>query len=210
MRTVILKVLALIIVFTTLAFVGVIYSSDPVSSKLRVSAEHHINDYIENLANRASSGNLTSVDRLALNISVFSGVTISKFKYPEAAKILHHYIHGDGSELKLDAAYFRKSRYLTSVISRLGTGDHGPLTLTLTQSQDWRMSLALNPYFLKITADRIRVYHPQISFTPAKGPKVFTIVPVGRMKIKVFDNLVSALNPTPFSVYAEWDNQTDY
>lgn len=208
MRTVTLKVLALIIVFTTLAFVGVIYSSDPVSSKLRVSAEHHINDYIENLANRASSGNLTSGDRRALNFSVFLGVTISKFKYPEAAKILHHYVYGDGSELELDATYFRNSRYLTSVVSRLGTGDHGPLTLT--QSQDWRMSLALNPYFLKITADRIRVYHPQISFAPAKGPKVLTIVPVGRMKIKVFDNLVSALNPTPFSVYVEWDNQTDY
>jgi len=201
MRTAILKVLALIVLFTTLAFVGVIYSSDPLSSKLRVSAEHYINSYIENLANRASSGNLTSGDRRALNFSVFSGVTISKFKYPEAAKILHHYVHGDGSELKLDATYFRNSRYLTSVISRLGTGDHGPLTLT--QSQD-------NPYFLKVTADRVRVYHPQISFAPTNGPKVFTIVPVGRMKIKVFDNLVSALNPTPFSVYAEWDNQTDY
>jgi len=55
------------------------------------------------------------------------------------------------------------------------------------------MSLALNPYFLKVTADRVRVYHPQISFAPTNGPKVFTIVPVGRMKIKVFDNLVSAL-----------------
>jgi len=73
MRTAILKVLALIVLFTTLAFVGVIYSSDPLSSKLRVSAEHYINSYIENLANRASSGNLTSGDRRALNFSVFSG-----------------------------------------------------------------------------------------------------------------------------------------
>ena len=202
MRVKVLKYSVYAIAFTLLLTISVVFSPDPVSAKIRSVCESHINLYIENLTSKASEGELASYDKYVLKTSILLAVNLSRFKYPEAAKVLQHYVYGDGSKLQLDADYFQQSLYLNSVIAKLGAGEYGPLSLR--QSQDWRLSLAFNPYYLSITEDQIRVYHPNISFAPINGPKVFTIVPIGRMKIKVFDNLISALSPTPFYLFTEW------
>ena len=205
MRAVVFKSLTVFLLVIGLLTSGVVFSSDPVSEKLRFFVEENINSYIAGVTTRASKEELTLTDKLILNVSVSTGIAISRFKYPEAARILSHYVGGDGSDLELDSAYFRTSKYLNKVVTDLGVGDHGPLSLK--QSEDWRMSLALNPYYLKISTDRVRVFHPEIAFAPANGERVFTIVPIGKLRIKVFDNLISALNPTPFLVYSEWETQ---
>ncbi len=33
-------------------------------------------------------------------------------------------------------------------------------------------------------------------------------IPLGKMKLRVYDNLFSAMNPTPFYAYSEWENRT--
>jgi len=202
MRSSIVKTLLLFTLFIVLVSTCVLFSTDPVSTKIRHYLEASTNSYIKDLAERAALKQLTSVDESVLRASVAAGIAISKLKYPEAAHLLQHYVNGDGSELELDSKYFKSSKYLSSVIFDLGVGDHGPLTLK--QSQDWRLSLAFNPYYLKISCEKVRLYHKKISFAPVDGERVHTIVPVGKMKIKVIDNLISALNPKPFSVYSEW------
>lgn len=116
--------------------------------------------------------------------------------------LLWHYVYGDGSDLELPSAYFQKSSYLTRKISEYGEGEYGPIALK--QSDDWRMSLALNPYYLSIADKSVKVFHPFIRFASPQGERVWTSVPIGKLAIRVYDNLVSVMDPTPFYVYSEW------
>jgi len=197
-----LRSLGSVLLFLALGFGCILFSPDPASSRLRTFVEAGTNSYIKNLADRASMQALTSTDKLMLKMSIGTGVAVSKFKYPEASTLLSHYLHGDGSDLELDSNYFSNSAYLQSIIEKLGRGNHGPLTLR--QSDDWRLSLALNPYYLNVTAERIRIYHPKISFAPVDSERVYTIVPLGKLNLRVYDNLVSVMSPKSFYVYSEW------
>ncbi len=186
-----------------LGVVSLVFLDDPYSRKFRAITEGAVNLYAAGLENRASSNRLSLVDRAVLHTSAFSGIIVSKYHYPEASKLLFHYLYGGGDELELSAEYFSKSVYLRSVIDSLGEGEHGPIGLR--QSDDWRLSLALNPYYLNVGEDKVRLYHPRIEFEPVDGKgSVVTNVPLGRLMFKVPDRLVSALKPTPFYVFSEW------
>lgn len=185
-----------------LVVASLVLSNDPISRKLRSSFEHTVNGYIKNLTQRASSNSLTSIDKIVVRTSIFAGISISRIYYPEAAELLQHYIHGEGKDLRLNSGYFESSEYLDQVISQKGLGNHGPIALR--QDQDWRLSLALNPYYLEVSEQKIRIYHPKIEFADVDGELVYTVVPLGRIRLKVYDNLVSALDVSPFYVYAEW------
>ena len=132
-----------------------------------------------------------------------AGIGLGAIAYPEAGAILRHYIYGGGMELELSSEYFRRSPYLRARIAELGPGSHGPIWFR--QSDDWRLSLALNPYYIDIEEERIRVFHPHIEFAAIRGAETYTIVPIGKLRIRFYDNLVSALDPTPFAAYAEWE-----
>ncbi len=137
---------------------------------------------------------------LVAGISVGTGV--GGLFYPEGAQILRHAVYGEGADLQVDAAYLSRSAYVAAQVEYLGEGDHGPLWVD--QRDDWRLSLAFNPYYLRVTEDRVRLYHPTMKFTPADGRPIHTVVPVGKLRIRVWDNLVSALGATPFLAYSEW------
>ena len=198
----ILKAIVFVTLFLCVIVIGMVFSSDPISSKLRSSFEFGTNNYIEKLAHRASSNDLTLGDRIVLRSSVSLGILVSKINYPEASMLLKHYIRGDGADLELDSDYFKSSEYLKQVVLDLGPGNHGPIALR--QNQDWRLSLALNPYYLDISEKLIRIYHPKIEFAAANNPSVYTRVPIGKIELKVYDSLVSALDVTPFYVYSMW------
>lgn len=175
---------------------------DSISKQLRKRTEYALSGYFDRLAERGAKGELNFLDKTILHSGLLTGTFISQFVYPEAADLLFHYVYGDGSDLELASAYFKKSNYLSSKIDKLGPGIHGPIGFK--QHQDYRLSLAFNPYYLEIQAEKVRIYHPKIEFAPAKGEKVPTKVPLGKLTIRVYDNLVSALNPTPFYVFSEW------
>jgi len=183
--------------------ISIITLDDPLSNSLRAKTEDSINLYVEDLTDKAFNGNLSFFDKTVLHLSVLSGVAYTRFTFPEASALLYHYVYGDGSDLALDAAYFQKSDYLKRTITTLGLGEHGPIALK--QSQDWRLSLALNPYYLNVTKNSVKIFHPKITFAPLnEKDKTFTIVPIGKMKLKIYDNLISAMNPNSFYVYSEW------
>ena len=117
MRSVVLKSLTVFLLLMVLLASGIVFSSDPVSEKLRCFVEENINSYIADVTIRASKDELTLTDEFILNVSVSTGIAISRFKYPEAARILSHYVGGDGSDLELDSDYFRTSNYLIEVFA---------------------------------------------------------------------------------------------
>ena len=181
---------------------GVLFSDDPISTPLRAHIQARINSEIDALYLKVRDGQESSADRVLLRGTVASGIAVGWFSYPEASAILFHYVYGDGSELRLSADYFRRSGYLQEQVRKLGPGEHGPVGFE--QARDWRLSLALNPFYLKVESDRILLFHPKIDFVASSGPPTRTIVPIGKLRIRFYDNLVNALDPTPFPVFAEW------
>jgi hypothetical protein len=130
------------------------------------------------------------------------GIVLGQIISPEGAAILRHAVYGGGSELQLDPSYFKRSTFLSMEIARRGPGNHGPIWFQ--QSEDMRLSLAFNPIYLTISDRHIRVGHPRIQFPAPGASPVFTVIPIGKLRIRMFDNLVGALQSKPFAAYAEW------
>lgn len=194
---------ALLVVTTAaLFFMSVVFLDDPISRGLRARVEAFSNAQNERLYLRARNGALTGFDRMTLHGATLAGVAMGWVAYPEASAILFHYVYGDGSELELSSSYFRRSPYLSARIAELGPGRHGPIGFE--QSRDWRLSLAFNPYYLDVDGECVRLWHPRIAFAAVSGEPTRTAVPIGKLRIQVYDNLISALDPTPFAAYSRW------
>ncbi len=194
-----------IVVLGVAYVVSITTLSDPLSKTLRKNTENSFNGYVDLLMTKTATGSLNSVDKAIMNAGTASSIAITKFIYPEASALLHHYVYGDGSDLQLPSDYFQTSEYLNAQIDSLGNGQHGPINFK--QEEDWRLSLVFNPYFLQVTPQKVKIYHPQIEFAPVKGEQEPIFVALGKMKLKIYDNLFSAMNPTPFYAYAEWEAQ---
>ncbi len=184
------------------AVAGAAFFDDPVSAALRPNAEAALNGLLASMQKKAAAGKLTAFDRALLHLGVLAGIAAGQFVAPEGAAILRHAVYGDGSDLQLDPSYFKRSHFLAKEIQRRGPGDHGPISFT--QSEDMRLSLALDPYFISISGHHIRIGHPRIEFAAPNAPPVLTIVPIGKLRLRMFDNLVGALQAKPFAAYAEW------
>lgn len=186
---------------------AIVASPDPLSSFLRGHVESSLNGWIERVAERAARNQLSTLDQIVLRSGALTGITLGTFKYPDASKILFHYLYGSGEPLALPAQYIRSSPHVRDMIATLGLGTHGPIAFV--QSEDWELSLALNPYYLEISNNRVRVFHPRVEFAGTSAAPVPTVVPIGRLRIRVFDNLVTALGGTPFPVSTHWDLAKD-
>jgi hypothetical protein len=181
---------------------GAVFSDDPLSAAIRPRAEATIDGLLASMQKRAAAGELTILDRIVLHSGVLAGIAIGQFISPEGAAILRHAVYGDGGELRLDPSYFKRSRFLAAEIERRGPGNHGPVRFR--QSEDMRLSLALNPVFIAISGGSVRAGHPRIQFAAPDAPPVLTIIPIGKLRLRMFDNLVGALQRKPFAAYAEW------
>lgn len=177
--------------------------NDPVSKRLRTSTENSFNRYVDFLLAKATKNELNSLDKAIMHVGTKTSIVATKFIYPEASALLDHYVYGDGSDLKLSADYFKSSSYLQNKIDTLGNGEHE--LIPLKQEEDWRLSLVFNPYFLDVSPEQVKIYHPQIEFAPVTAEKEPTFIAIGKMKLRVYDNLFSAMSPTPFYAYAEWE-----
>ena len=169
---------------------------------MRPRAEAAINGLLASMQKRAAAGKLTTLDRVILHAGVAGGIAAGQFVSPEGAAILRHAVYGDGSDLRLDPSYFKRSSFLAREIKRRGPGNHGPIGFQ--QAEDMRLSLALNPIFITISDRNVRVGHPRIRFAAPDAPPVVTIIPIGKLRLRMFDNLVGALQSKPFAAYAEW------
>lgn len=150
---------------------------------------------------RAAVGALTTVDRAVLHAGLIGGIAYGRVIAPEASRVLQRVVYGDGSELRLDAAYFRRSPYVREPVQQLGPGDHGPIGLLWEP----RLTLAFNPLYLSISGALIRIGHPAAAFSGVHDRPVWTLVTVGRMKLRIPDNLVAALGNTPAPCWSQWD-----
>lgn len=194
--------LALVALAVGAAFLWLLYAPGPLATQARAATQAAVNGYLDALRVRGAQGQLTALDRGVLHTSVVGGSYAFGLQYPEGAKVLRHAVYGGGAPLEVDASYFARSPVVAAQVARLGPGTHGPLWVRA--GQDFRLTLTFNGYYLKITDDRVRLFHPDMTFAPAAGHPVPTIVPLGKLRFRVPDNLVSAMGSRPFYCWSEW------
>lgn len=109
-----------------------------------------------------------------------------KIIYPEASKILEHYLYGDGTDLYINSSYFLKSKIISKAISEKKY-PIGPVTLRI--SDDPRIAYAVNGFYI-INKDNKPSITQRIEFDESGGTGVYTTFPVIGGSIKVPDRLI--------------------
>ncbi|NBB21556.1 hypothetical protein GVN20_19480 [Runella sp. CRIBMP] len=190
-------------IITAIALLGICLSlfvlNDPLSRLFRTNTESALNQYLKKMSVRAENRTLTRGDKIIIKTLTHCGIVAAYPIYPEAARIIYHLLHGKGTPYQIPSSYFEDSPYLQNEISKRGIGNFGPIGLR--QHQDWRLSLAFNPYYLRITKDSVEVYHPNMACLTSH--KIVTTVPLGRLNVRVHDNLLTPFQ-TPYYCFAKW------
>ena len=131
-------------------------------------------------------------------IVVVSLILCGKIIAPEASEVLSHYCFGNGDTLYLDPEYIKNSPVVLRKIKTLKEGE--TIRVTFKQSEDWRLSYALNPFQLTNTPNTYLI-HQYINFESTGD--VFTELNLGFTKISVKDNIVHAFECKPFIAICE-------
>lgn len=129
--------------------------------------------------------------KVPIQVLILGGKVIS----PEGSSVLEHYISGKGGILELSPSYLQTSPVVKNAVKGLKVGESR--RITFKQSQDWRLSYALNPFNIKRTKDGYEITQ-YIEFD--RTNKVYTFLNLGFTKLKVYDNLVHAYECKPFTV----------
>lgn len=132
-----------------------------------------------------------SFKKLPVQAFIFGG----KFISPEGSMVLSHYTSGSGEILQLDPTYIKNSPVIRKAIKNMRIGE--TKRISFKQSEDWRLSYALNPFRITRKSDGYEISQ-WIEFD--RSNKVYTYLNLGFTKIKVYDNLVHAYDCKPFMV----------
>jgi hypothetical protein len=128
-------------------------------------------------------------------IIVIGMMIVGSFIYPEASQILTHYCFGNGEKLILESDYIKNSPVVLKELKKMKIGQKK--RVTFTQKEDWRLSYALNPFYIEKREDKV-IITQYIKF--ATTNKTYTWF--GSFKIS--DNIVHVFDCTPYDVYYEF------
>jgi len=132
---------------------------------------------------------------LVNKIVVFGMIVVGSFLYPEASQILNHYCFGNGEDLVLKSDYIKNSPVVIKELKKMKIGEKKKVTFF--QKEDWRLSYALNPFYIEKRKDKV-IITQYIKFD--KTNKSYTKFG----PIKLSDNIVHTFKCTPFKVYHEF------
>src|SRR4029077_16734009 len=131
-------------VIVLLFFCGFVYSPDPMSETFRGMASESLEGTFDRVADDAALNRVTITDKIIAHGGVLVGGAAYWLNAPEASKVMWHYCYGDGSQLVLDPVYIKTSPVVTRAIATLQDGV--PKDVSFRQDEDYRLSLALNPF----------------------------------------------------------------
>jgi len=170
MKSFLMKSLLVVGIVIALFTLSITVLNDRTSQWLRHNTEQALNGYLHRMALRADQDTLTTLDRFVVHGFTLCGAAVGCPMYPEAAKALIYCIYGNGKPVEVSASYFKKSPFIKQEIERLGTGHFKEIGMH--QADDWRTSLAFNPYNLHITRDSVELYYPATHFK--SSPRIVT------------------------------------
>jgi hypothetical protein len=133
---------------------------------------------------------------LVNKIVLFGMIVVGSFLYPEASQILNHYCFGNGEDLVLESDYIKNSPVVIKELKKMKIGQKKKVSFT--QKEDWRLSYALNPFYIEKRKDKV-IITQYIKFD--KTNKSYTQFG----PITLSDNIVHTFKCTPFNVYYEFN-----
>ncbi len=159
-----------------------------------------ISSYVNHLTYKEK---LNPVEKMFVYTSFNSMWVIGYPLFPEAAEILKHYLHGDGTEKVISNSYIKTSPFIKNLIKEKGVGTH---VIRFKQHRDWRLSYALNPFRLQVKEDgEVNIYQ-WIHFPENK--KIAVRLNIFGRELRVNDALIHKLNPKAFMLKVEpWNHK---
>jgi hypothetical protein len=125
-----------------------------------------------------------TIGRIYGNIIFFGG-----FVYPEAAKILKHYIYGNGEDIEIISKYFYESKIIKYILNNnVDIEIIGPITLKI--NEDPRIAYAINGFYIK-NSDPIEIYQ-EINFADRNDRHTYTLFNIFSKEIRIPDRLIRA------------------
>jgi len=147
--------------------------------------------------NETTAKDLRKIKRFYRSL-IFGGSVL----YPEASKILKHYLFGDGSDLYIRSRYFFKSDIISSNLENMNSDESNRISLRI--SDDPRIAYAVNGFTIK-KIDSTFYVTQYIEFDISEGTGVHTSFPRGYDTLYVPDRLIRIFEPfggcKPFTVY---------
>jgi len=141
---------------------------------------------------------LNSIEKVFVYTTFNSMWIVGYPLFPEAAEILKHYLHGDGSELTVSNSYIKHSPFINKIIREKGVGTH---KIFFRQHNDWRLSYALNPFSIQVKKNGDVKIWQWIHFPTNKSVRV-RLNFFGR-ELRVNDALIHKLKPKAFMARVE-------
>jgi hypothetical protein len=142
---------------------------------------------IDEIVFRFDNNSLTWKDKKTLqriynNIIFYGGII-----YPEASKILKHYIYGNGSDLEVISEYFYRSELIIEIMEKNKDKEIiGPITLRI--KDDLRIAYAVNGFYIR-TLNNLEIYQ-KINFADKNDRNTYTNFNILNKEIKIPDRLI--------------------
>ena len=145
-------------------------------------------EIIDEIINRFDNGSLTVYDKKTINRIYKNMIFFGGIIYPEASKILKHYIFGDGGDIIIISKYFFNSKVIKDALNNNSNNEIGPVTLRI--NDDPRIAYAVNGFYIK-NNDPMEIYQ-EIDFAARNDMNTYTVFDIFYRKIKIPDRLIRA------------------
>jgi hypothetical protein len=158
-------------------------------------------EIIDGIADRFDSDSLTEYDKITLKRIYRNMIFFGGLVFPEASKILRHYLFGNGDDLEIVSRYFFNSKVVADALSgNPNTAIIGPVTLRIGENP--RSAYAVNGFYIS-NDGAIEVFQ-KIDFADRNNRNAYTTFNVLGRELKIPDRLVRAFEESggckPFTV----------
>jgi hypothetical protein len=144
---------------------------------------------IDEIVLRFDNNTLTESDKKTLNNIYRDIIFYGGFIYPEASKILRHYIFGNGDDLIITSKYFFESKFIINVLNKNQNAKIiGPITLKIKENP--RIAYAVNGFY--INKNKPMEIYQEIVFASRKDRNTYTSFNILNKKLNIPDRLVRA------------------
>jgi hypothetical protein len=146
-------------------------------------------EIMDEIVVRFDNGLLTKYDKMTINRIYRNMIFFGGIIYPEASKILKHYIFGDGEDMVIVSQYFFNSGIIQNALNNnLNNEIIGPVTLRI--NDDPRIAYAINGFYIK-NNEPMEIYQ-EIDFANRNDRNTYTLFNILNREIKIPDRLIRA------------------
>jgi hypothetical protein len=179
------NIIAIFLILVLILFVLVVVNFNPQNNVYNIFTIKQKN--IDEIVLRFDNNTLTENDKKTLNNIYRNIIFFGGFIYPEASKILKHYIFGNGDDLIITSEYFFESKFIINTLNKNQNMEIiGPVTLKIKENP--RIAYAVNGFYINRN-NPMEIYQ-EIIFASRKDRNTYTSFDILNKKLNIPDRLV--------------------